>query len=111
MFNVRWLLAALCALVGALFIVGGTLKATNWITVATGIVWIVGGALWVLGLYRHRRRSAPAGREFAAVAGVLVVELVGAAAGDAGGGCGPLRTRATGDGFGRAARAAVRRAT
>jgi hypothetical protein len=43
------------------------------------------------------------------VPGALVAELVGAAAGDAGTRCGSLRTRATGDGFGRAVRAAVRR--
>jgi hypothetical protein len=49
-------------------------------------------------------------RGFAAVASlrfpvVLVAVLVGAVAGEAGAGCGPLRTSATGDGSGRAARA------
>jgi hypothetical protein len=50
------------------------------------------------------------GSDFAAVSGVLVVEHGGAAADDAGAGCGPLRTLDTGDSFGHAARAAIRRA-
>jgi hypothetical protein len=54
--------------------------------------------------------TADCGCDLAAVPVALVAVLVGAAAGDAGIGCGPLRTCATGDSFGHAERAAVRRA-
>jgi hypothetical protein len=55
----RWVVGAIYALVGILWIITGVVGTVNYVYLGTGIVWLLGGACWPLGILRHRRRQRP----------------------------------------------------
>ncbi len=55
----RWVVGALYALLGILWIVAGVAGTANYVYLGIGIVWLLGGACWPLGILRHRRRQQP----------------------------------------------------
>ena len=55
----RWVVGAIYALVGILWIIAGVAGAANYMYLGIGIVWLLGGACWPLGILRHRRRHPP----------------------------------------------------
>ena len=54
----KWVVGAVYALVGILWIISGVAGTANYVYLGIGLVWLLGGACWPLGIHAFPQFTA-----------------------------------------------------